>query len=314
MATASAIGRQSLPNLLGINFPRVRTRAPATIFRTDMEVLMNRSKSSTIDSNAPASRSTRMRRLGRFVLGSAMGAAVLIPSFARAKVLTPRLDQNADDLDTTYSPAYDYDRDGCYATAAISKNGELNPGLSLGGDLNGHCHDRAQIDNSNTYSRHKCNKNGWCVSIYASYFEKDQNADGSHLYGHTHDIEHVAVWTKDHEVKWVSLSHHNGWQKFDRSSIRFEHGTHPKVVYHKDGVKNHCFRLATGLDEFIVENVTQDWVFPALVGWNGYPSGIREKLMNHGFGEASFKIKDDNFLSTIADAKPSQVPFNPYED
>lgn len=48
---------------------------------------------------------------------------------------------------------------------------------------NGNCRDRSDLDNSQTYSREKCN-NGWCAVMYASYFEKDQTMDGpsTHLF------------------------------------------------------------------------------------------------------------------------------------
>ena len=109
------------------------------------------------------------------VLLSALGALTLlvaVPASAHANVLQ-LLPQNADGLEQSFSPAYDYDKDGCYATAAIGADGTINPGLRLGGDVNGHCHDYAQLANANTYSREKCN-NGWCAVVYASYFEKDQ--------------------------------------------------------------------------------------------------------------------------------------------
>lgn len=72
----------------------------------------------------------------------AMTLVVAIPAGAHADVLQ-LLPQNADGLEQTFSPAYDYDGDGCYATAAIGADGTINPGLKLGGDVNGHCHDYA---------------------------------------------------------------------------------------------------------------------------------------------------------------------------
>jgi len=114
-------------------------------------------------------------RSGRSALAAVLGALALVvalPAQANADVLT-LLPQNADGPEQTFSPAYDYDGDGCYATAAIGADGTINPGLKLGGDVNGHCHDYAQLANANTYSREKCD-NGWCAVMYASYFEKDQ--------------------------------------------------------------------------------------------------------------------------------------------
>src|SRR5882757_1105712 len=122
--------------------------------------------SSTTNPGVTASPRKRSgKRFRRSAVLSAVGAVALVMTFptgASADVLT-LLPQNADGLEQTFSPAYDFDTDGCYSTAAIGADGTLNPGLSLGGDVNGHCHDLAQLTNDNTYSREKCN-NGWCAS------------------------------------------------------------------------------------------------------------------------------------------------------
>ncbi|MFJ4466495.1 NPP1 family protein [Streptomyces sp. NPDC089424] len=249
------------------------------------------------------------RPLARAVLGAlgAMALLVAVPTSAHANVLQ-LLPQNADGLEQTFSPAYDYDGDGCYATAAIGADGTLNPGLELGGDVNGRCHDHAQLANANTYARAKCN-NGWCAVMYASYFEKDQVTLGPAALGHTHDWEHVVVWVNDNEAKYVSVSQHNTYEVAARSSIRFD-GTHPKIVYHKDGIGSHCFRFAGGNDE-PAENATGGWFFPRLVGWNGYPAGYRDKLMGADFGAATIKIDDGDFQYALAHSMPAQIPFDP---
>ncbi|MFD4563783.1 NPP1 family protein [Streptomyces sp. NPDC058475] len=250
-------------------------------------------------------------RLRRSTLASVLGAAALVlalPTAAQANVLQA-LPQNADGLEQTFSPAYDYDGDGCYTTAAIGADGTINPGLSLGGDVNGHCHDPAQLNNANTYSREKCN-NGWCAVMYASYFEKDQATLGPAAIGHTHDWEHVIVWTSNNQVQYVSVSQHSSYQVAASSAVRFD-GTHPKIVYHKDGVSTHDFRFANSNDE-PPENATGGWFYPRLVGWEGYPAGYRDKLMNANFGEATIKIKDGSFNDNLAYSMPSGIPFNPY--
>ncbi|WP_329202582.1 MULTISPECIES: NPP1 family protein [unclassified Streptomyces] len=249
-------------------------------------------------------------RLRRILTAAGLGAASLVMTLPTAAVaaVIPQLPQNADGLEQTFSPAYDYDRDGCYATAAISPDGTANPGLKPGGDVNGHCRDLAQLQNSNTYSRAKCN-NGWCAVMYASYFEKDQATLGPAAIGHRHDFEHVVVWIKDNQVEYVSTSQHSGWKWYPRSQVRFD-GTHPKAVYHKDGASTHFFRLANGNDE-PAENHTGNWFFPRLVGWNGYPAGLRDRLMNADFGAATIKISDPRFNDALNAAKPP-VPFNPY--
>ncbi|MFJ4323125.1 NPP1 family protein [Streptomyces tricolor] len=246
-------------------------------------------------------------------LAAALGALALVltgPGTAEASVLR-LLPQNADGLEQTFSPAYDYDGDGdgCYATAAIGSDGTVNPGLKLGGDVNGHCHDSAQLANANTYAREKCN-NGWCAVMYASYFEKDQATLGPAAIGHTHDWEHVVVWVKDDTVQYVSVSQHSGYQVAARSAVRFD-GTHPKIVYHKDGASTHCFRFAGAGDE-PPENATGGWFYPRLVGWNGYPAGYREKLLGADFGAATIKIKDGDFGYALARSMPSGIPFDPH--
>ncbi|MEU2728195.1 NPP1 family protein [Streptomyces griseoviridis] len=250
-----------------------------------------------------------LKSLTRAVLGAvgALALVVAVPAGAHASVLR-QLPQNADGLEQTFSPAYDYDKDGCYATAAIGADGTLNPGLKLGGDVNGHCHDPAQLAAANTYAREKCN-NGWCAVMYASYFEKDQATLGPAAIGHTHDWEHVVVWIRDNEVQYVAVSQHSGYQIAARSAIRFD-GTHPKVVYHKDGASTHCFRFASAGDE-PPENSTGGWFYPRLVGWNGYPDGLRDKLMGANFGSATLKIRDSDFAYWLGRGKPSGIPFDP---
>ncbi|MGP3979619.1 NPP1 family protein [Streptomyces sp. KR80] len=257
-------------------------------------------------------RSKRSGGIRRAALAGALGAAALVlalPTITHADIVQP-LPQNASGLEQTFSPAYDYDKDGCYATAAIDSNGTLNPGLKLGGDVNGRCRDKVQLDNSNTYSRAKCN-NGWCAIMYASYFEKDQATLGPGAIGHRHDWEHVVAWVNNNEVQYVSSSQHSGWKWYPRSQVRFD-GSHPKVVYHKDGASTHFFRLANNNDE-PPENHTGGWFFPRLVGWDdGYPSGLRDKLMNANFGAATIKISEGRFNDALAAAKPADIPFNPY--
>lgn len=251
-----------------------------------------------------------LKSLAKVLLGAvgAMTFVVAVPATAHADVLTP-LPQNAPGLDQTFSPAYDYDGDGCYTTAAIGADGALNPGLKLGGDVNGKCHDHAQLANANTYSRAKCN-NGWCAVMYASYFEKDQITLGPGALGHTHDWEHVIVWINNNEVQYVSVSQHNTYQVAARSAIRFD-GTHPKIVYHKDGISSHCFRFA-GSNDDPAENATGNWFYPHLVGWDGYPAGYRDKLMSADFGSATIKIDDGDFQWALDYASPEGIPFDPY--
>ncbi|GAB3930705.1 NPP1 family protein [Kribbella albertanoniae] len=227
----------------------------------------------------------------------------------------PRLPQNANGYEQTFSPAYDYDNDGCYAVPAIGADGTLNPGLKPGGAVNGNCHDRSDLDNAQTYARSKCN-NGWCAIVYASYFEKDQANTGSGAGGHRHDWEHVVSWVNQStdRAEYVSITRHDSQATYPRSQVRFEN-THPKVVYHKDGGFTHYFRIANNADE-PPENHYHNWRYPPLVGWDGWPSqGLRYALMYPAnFGNATIKItdKDDRFRRLLAATKPGGIPFNPW--
>jgi hypothetical protein len=249
---------------------------------------------------------SRIRRTS-LTLGSALALVLVFPGSALAD--PPRaLPANADGLEQTYQPAYDYDTDGCYPTPAIGPDGTLNGGLKPSGSLNGQCHDAGDLDNTNGYSREKCN-NGWCAIMYALYFEKDQAVAGSGIGGHRHDLEHVVVWVQDNVPQYVSTSAHGDFNVYGRDRIRWD-GTHPKIVYHKDGIRTHCFRPAGTGDE-PPENHQHTWQFPALVGWNGYPPGVRDKLTQADFGSASFGLKDGNFNAHLTKAEPAGIAFDP---
>ncbi|MBV6708567.1 NPP1 family protein [Bacillus cereus] len=243
-----------------------------------------------------------------FNLGGEFDKSFLSSSKAYADVIKA-LPQNASKIELDYAPKYDYDTDGCYATAAISPDGTTNPGLSLGGSPESICRDVNRLENSNTYSRAKSN-NGWTAIMYASYFEKDQQTSGPVALGHRHDWEHTIVWVKDSQVQYVTYSAHGNWYTNPRSNVRFD-GNHPKIVYHKDGGLTHAFRLANSNDE-PPENYYHQWLQLPMVGWNGYPSpNIREKLMTTNFGDATLEIKDGRFEKALANAKPP-INFDPY--
>ncbi|MEV5679026.1 MULTISPECIES: NPP1 family protein [unclassified Streptomyces] len=241
---------------------------------------------------------------------TALSAAVLVlasPALAHAAP-PPALPGNAGEAELRFQPAFDYDRDGCYASPAIGPDGTIAPGLKIGGDVNGNCRDLSDLENSNSYSREKCN-NGWCAYMYALYFEKDQVSLGGGSAGHRHDWEHVVVWVRGDQVEYVSTSAHGGFAVHPRSEVLFE-GSHPKVVYHKDGGSTHCFRTAAAHDD-PPENHRGTWQYPTLVGWNGYPGGLRDKLAAADFGSALLGIKDGQFNGHLARAKPSGIPFDP---
>ncbi|WP_016907714.1 NPP1 family protein [Streptomyces xiaopingdaonensis] len=263
----------------------------------------------------PKQSSTRRAGWHRRVPAVVAGAFALVLAVPGTALADPpeALPQNATDLELSFQPAYDYDKDGCYATPAISPDGTIAPGLKLGGDMNGNCRDESDLENTNVYSRTKCN-NDWCAVVYASYFEKDQAAHGGGSAGHRHDWEHVVVWVPEggDAAEYVSTSAHGGFTVHGRDDLPFE-DAHPKVVYHKDGVSTHCFRAAKndGGDE-PPENHKGAWQYPALVGWDGYPEGLRDTLTAADFGSATLGIKDSTFDDHLAAAKPEGIPFDPH--
>lgn len=102
-------------------------------------------------------------------LAAIFGAATCVqaaPSLASAPlskrdIITP-LPESADDQELRYQPGLDYDSDGCYNTAAIDPDGNTNPGTKATKGVHGNCRDQIQLDNSNAYSRKRCN-NGYCA-------------------------------------------------------------------------------------------------------------------------------------------------------
>jgi len=255
----------------------------------------------------PSPTSTLSRR--RWLTVPALAGALVLAASTAAYAAPPRaLPQNAEAAELAYLPAFDYDTDGCYSTPAIGPDGTVNGGLKPTGSLSGDCRDAADLDNTNSYSRYKCD-NGWCAYLYGLYFEKDQALPNSSIGGHRNDWEHVVIWVRDGAVQYVATSNHGSFTVSPASSVRFD-GTHAKVVYHKDGIGTHCFRPAGSGDE-PPENHKHTWQYPPLVGWNGYPAGLRDKLGAYDFGSANFGLKDGNFASHLAKAKPSGITFDP---
>ncbi|CAM02197.1 necrosis inducing protein (NPP1) [Saccharopolyspora erythraea NRRL 2338] len=243
----------------------------------------------------------------RAVVGAALLFVGLPPASALAEPPTA-IPSSVAEPDGKWQPAFDYDGDGCYPTPAIGADGTVAEGLELSGAVNGNCHDKSDLDNTNSYARSKCDdQSGWCAYMYALYFEKDQAVDGSGLGGHRHDLEHVVVWVNQGEAKYVSASAHGDYATHPSSEVAWE-GSHPKIVYHKDGPGTHAFRLA-GEDEQ-PENDYGTWQYPALVSWNNFPSGVRDELVAADFGSATLALKDGTFEADLEKAKPEGVPFD----
>jgi len=245
------------------------------------------------------------------VVAVALGGMVLTPGIASADP-PAALPAAAPDADVKWQPALDFDQDGCYNTPAIGPDGTVSPGLPLGGDTNGNCRDQSDLENTNVYSRSKCN-NGWCAYLYAYYFEKDQASLGGGSAGHTHDWEHIIVWVQDDQAKFLSVSQHGGWETKPGAELQFDGGSHPKAVYHKDGGGTHCFRFpkSDGGDE-PPENHEGRWQYRGLVGWDNFPAGVRQTLDDHDFGSATLELPDDRFGNALAGAKPGEVGLDPH--
>jgi hypothetical protein len=249
----------------------------------------------------------RARRLGLRGLVGALALVLVLPGVALAAP-PPALPASHTADEGRWQPAFDYDTDGCYPTPAIGPDGTVNGGLNTSGALNGNCRDRSDLDNTNSYSRSRCDASGWCAYMYALYFEKDQVLPG--CCGHRHDLEHVVVWVRDGEARYVSASAHGDYDTRPADQVLWE-GTHAKIVYHKDGASTHAFRFAAGHDD-PPENHYGVWQYPDLVGWDHYPPGIRDILTSADFGSAQLDLRDDRFASALERARPSGIDFDPY--
>jgi hypothetical protein len=222
--------------------------------------------------------------------------------------LLAALPANSSEAEAKWQPAFDYDTDGCYSSPAIGPDGSIAEGLNTSGALNGNCRDQSDLDNTNSYSRPSCDDSGWCAYMYALYFEKDQIMHG--CCGHRHDLEHVVVWVFDDQARYVSASAHGGYDTRAAEDVLWE-GTHPKIVYHKDGASTHAFRFAADHDD-PPENHYGEWQYPDLVGWEGYPEGIRDAFVAADYGAAQLDLRDDRFGEALAKALPDGIDFDPY--
>lgn len=258
----------------------------------------------------------------RFHSGLLVASAGLAAANPTPRDLRTALPNSALAIEHKYQPVLDFDRDGCYYTAAIDAAGNLNPGLNAAHGvpptcLQSQCRDPSRLQNSNVYSRSRCN-NGWCAIMYEYYFEKDQNVCGSFAQidgkgGHRHDWENIVVFVHNDEFRRVAVSAHGGY--LASSAPLLQDGTRAKVVYHKDGGKNHCFRMGSDADDKGIENYTGQWFLGTLVGWTGWPSvELREKAMNWA-GGIQPKLTDAHFAEYLRKAAGDQVPgFNPDVD
>ena len=97
-----------------------------------------------------------------FVAAAALLSAVASGTPVHKRDVIGALPEGADQLELKFQPHLDFDSDGCYQTSAIDPNGNVNPGHGATGTPQGDCRDPHQLENSNTYSRKRCN-NGFCA-------------------------------------------------------------------------------------------------------------------------------------------------------
>lgn len=213
-------------------------------------------------------------------------------------------------------PVIDWDTDGCYPAAGISRDGIQNPGLKTTGSITGDCRHEEFLDTSNTLHRYACIDAGgdqYCAHLYDSYYEKDQVVNGSGAFGgHRHDWESIAIWTLNGDITHGAVSAHGDMDTDPKSELPME-DDHMKAVYHKDGGGTHAFRFAK-LPEEEAENSYGTFVTPTVASWyeltgDGISNReMRDKLNSFDYDNASIKVKDSRFLNYINEWRPSSYP------
>lgn len=240
-----------------------------------------------------------------------------------------RLDELASKGASKYQPVIDFDKSACYNTAAIFRDGKLNPGLELCGsdqrcrhevDL-GHdnCQRVDRLDNSNVYVREKCTDDGWCFYLYGYYFEKDEPGNATPLEGHKHDWEHIAVWTQNGEAKILGWSAHGNYDVDYSHRVEWE-GDNPKFVIHRDWGSTHAFRKAKKGEA--PENAKGGWQQSQLVSIELMNAQLKDTLLGHNWGSAHSDLLDDRFnkaywatwSSAHADPVPRPDPGPPHQE
>lgn len=213
--------------------------------------------------------------------------------------------------------AFDFDKDSCYPSPAVSTDGRVNGGLEPTGPITGGCRDPKQLENSNTYHRRAAVTKGkveYAVHMYALYFMKDQWAPATptELPGsHRHDWEYALVWTRDGRVTHASTSAHGKVTTKPRAELHFDPDRPDtvKVVYHKDDARTHAFRFAKAGEA--AENHAERWVTPTLVDWHvmkgagASNEALRKTFNAHDFGGANCSFNDENFPAAIAREPPA---------
>ncbi|KAL2062082.1 hypothetical protein VTL71DRAFT_6348 [Oculimacula yallundae] len=211
------------------------------------------------------------------------------PTPAPAPATGP-LAQNASPGALQYQPIIDFDKDACYNTWAITRDGHLNPGLERG--QGPECRKVDRLTNSNTYVREKCTADGWCFYLYGYYFERDIGGLLSFGHTHKHDWEHIGIWTLNNQVKFLAWTAHGGYKVNRPNSVEWE-GNHPKFVVERDMAVTHAFRRSEGNEQ--PENETKTWYRSPLVSVEWMDSDLRYKILVHDWGSAHIDLHEGGF-------------------
>lgn len=222
-------------------------------------------------------------------------------------------------LEHTLQPLVDFDKDSCYNVPAVDLSGRISEGLPPTADPT-KCRDPRvlELNGSNVYSRGRCNRK-WCAYLYAYFFQMDW-ATTVGDYNHRYDWESVVVWAYEGKPLFVAASCHGNYDIKPVHQIRMASSpaefpivndlaaTHPKVVFHKDSVRTHCFRFARGRTDEPPENHRGIWIRSRLVGWLGWPlqtAVIRDKMAAYDFGGAHFQLRSEEaFTRELVKAMP----------
>lgn len=98
------------------------------------------------------------------VLLSAVWTAHALPAKPIIERGPPQaLPERATRAEKLYQPVMDFDKDSCYNTPYIGRDGRVASGLTTySTQLTSSCRDKSDLENNNVYSRSRCN-NGWCA-------------------------------------------------------------------------------------------------------------------------------------------------------
>lgn len=235
-------------------------------------------------------------------------------SYLRGLQTFPKLDEALPPIKdfSKLFPVFDFDPNSCHPAAAISRTGEQNVGLAIGGTVTTGCRHDSFMDTSNLYHRFACETVSgvdYCGHMFGLYFEKDQW--GYLVGGHTNDWEHVLLWTRDGTVTHAAYSAHGDYFTESAAGLDKQDGK-IKFVYHKDGVQTHAIRFAKKGE--VAENEYGTFVTMTVVSWyqmvgDGVSNAdLRHKLNTYNYGSAHLDMKDSVFISKMNENKPSEYP------